>query len=519
MRDGVRLATDVYVPAGRGPWPTVLVRHPYAPCEFMPPSAAYLNEHGYAAVVQVVRGKERSEGEPVPFVHDAADAHDTLDWIEAQGWSDGRVAMFGDSYFGFTQWAASVTGHRALRALAPRMTSTDIGRDWMHHGGVFNFGPMVEWAVITWTGRDLREVVPDWGVRPPAAVLRQTVPDATADVVAEWRERGPDHPFWSRGIYGRERSPAERVGVPVLHRGAWWDVFQRGQLADWATAAQTSRHEQLLVMDATDHYDDPWVPEGPAPADMLASVDAFLPYVPRYLDEAIAFFDVHLRDRPRRRPPAPVRFHLANGPWREAASWPPEGSGPLELHLAGDGLATAPDRRRSEHAWVHDPADPAPSLVDPWRPLLDLQDERELDGRDDVLRFCGEPAAAPLDLAGPAAATLRVGSEAASMQVVAKLCDVLPDGRVLRIAEGACRVRPAGGEAVAELGLGHLGYRLPPGHRLRLDVAASSHPRYLPDPGSDADPWTSEPGPPRRQRLLTGGAAGSTLRLTSLPPR
>ena len=100
MRDGVRLATDVYLPARPGPLPAVLVRLPYDKCgryTFMPQCAPYFTERGYAFVVQDVRGKFRSEGETMPFMHEVDDGYDTLEWIVAQSWSDGLVGMFGDS--------------------------------------------------------------------------------------------------------------------------------------------------------------------------------------------------------------------------------------------------------------------------------------------------------------------------------------------------------------------------------------------------------------------------------------
>ena len=72
----------------------------------MPQTARYMMGRGYHVVVQDVRGKFRSEGETVMFVHEAADGSDTIDWIVEQDWCDGSVAMWGDSYYGFTQFAA-----------------------------------------------------------------------------------------------------------------------------------------------------------------------------------------------------------------------------------------------------------------------------------------------------------------------------------------------------------------------------------------------------------------------------
>ena len=126
MRDGVRLATDVYLPDGHGRVPVVLVRLPYDKCgryTFMPALAPHFTERGYAFVVQDVRGKFRSEGETLAFTHEVEDGYDTIDWLTRQPWCDGSVGMWGDSYYGYTQWAAVASEHPALKAIVPRVTS------------------------------------------------------------------------------------------------------------------------------------------------------------------------------------------------------------------------------------------------------------------------------------------------------------------------------------------------------------------------------------------------------------
>src|SRR4051794_361985 len=98
MRDGVRLATDVYLPGDRENLATVLVRTPYdkgAEFTFLPRLADLFNAHGFAFVAQDVRGRGRSEGELRPFENEVADGYDTLEWVAAQAWANGRVGMFG----------------------------------------------------------------------------------------------------------------------------------------------------------------------------------------------------------------------------------------------------------------------------------------------------------------------------------------------------------------------------------------------------------------------------------------
>ena len=93
-------------------------------CRKIAPS---FTERGYAFVVQDVRGKFRSEGETLAFVHEVDDGYDTLDWMVAQPWCDGNVGMWGDSYYGYTQWAAVASEHPALKAIVPRVTTADLG--------------------------------------------------------------------------------------------------------------------------------------------------------------------------------------------------------------------------------------------------------------------------------------------------------------------------------------------------------------------------------------------------------
>jgi putative CocE/NonD family hydrolase len=523
MRDGARLATDVYLERDGGRRPTVLVRLPYdksARFSFMARIAPRFLERGYAFVAQDVRGKARSEGETFAFVHEVADGHDTLEWVAAQPWSDGRVGMFGDSYYGFTQWAAAVSGHPALRAIVPRMTSTEIGADWMYHRDVFCLYTMTEWAAETWVDARLYEGSPDFGVRPLADAVAAVQGGRRSASLDRWRTTGPDDPFWTEGVFGVP-DPRERVSIPVLHSGGWWDVLQRGQLRDHSRLFARGLDGQHLIMASTDHFDDELLDDGDAVEDIMTSEAALERFLPRYVEPALAFLDRYVRGRPE--PIEPVRWHLANDGWRSGHEWPPSGSRPTVLHAAGaralssagGGLGPGAGHVGTSLRWEHDPADLVPDLVeDAWRPLLGLPDERAVEDRPDVATFTGEAAAKPLDLAGPVRVLGAAGELHDPGAVVAKLVDVFPSGRARRIGQGASRTHP--GRAF-EIDLGSTGYRLLPGHRLRLEVAASDHPRYLPDAGPGLDPWAAEAGSPSRREIRLGGRDGLRLVVTILP--
>ena len=172
MRDGVQLATDVYLPDGPGPFPAVLVRLPYDKngryC-WMPFMATHFVARGYAFVPQDVRGSFRSEGEPLAFVNEVADGYDTIEWIARQPWSNGDVGMWGDSYYGFTQWAAVASGHPALKAIVPRVTFADLD-GWLE-GVTPLYG--AHYLAEFWTDHNTHEWTPDWSRRPLARGLRR----------------------------------------------------------------------------------------------------------------------------------------------------------------------------------------------------------------------------------------------------------------------------------------------------------------------------------------------------------
>jgi putative CocE/NonD family hydrolase len=279
-------------------------------------------------------------------------------------------------------------------------------------------------------------------------------------------------------------------------------------------------------MGSTDHFDDPLVPDGDRVVDIEvddAALDAFLP---DYAGPAAEFFDRHLLGRGSQIPR--VRWHLANEGWRRAEGWPPEGARELRLYPVdadsairgpeGGALAEAPGRHESPASWTHDPADPVPDLVaDVWRPLMGLPDERQVEGRADVVTFTADPSRKPLDLAGPVVLTARVTGEGPSLQLTAKLVDVFPNGRARRILQGAMLVTDPDSEAPRRVELGHAGYRLHAGHRLRLEIASSDYPRYLWDPGTDEDPWTALEGTPRDRALHLGGREAPALTITAMP--
>lgn len=510
MRDGVRLATDVYLPTRGQRWPVLLSRLPYDKAGdecFMPLIARWFNERGFAVVVQDVRGKIRSGGPLVPFRAEVPDGYDTIEWIAEQSWCAGAVGMFGDSYFGWTQWAAAASSHPALRAIAPRVISADFG-DVASRQGVFALEVCALWAFETWVDEALYDYEGqlDWSVRPIADVVTTAL--------------GGRHAAFLADVATGNLDPAARLPVrgdlPALHVGGWWDLAHRGQVATWQQARAGAGAPQYLMMDATDHgwtylrdRDEPYVDPRKDGSTMQRFLDT-------YLGPMLPFFRRFLRDEGSY-DVAPVRWRLAHDSWRQSSSWPPRESRPVVWYLdAAGSLTTSAARGERTTSWVHDPLDPVPSLAHAYHPLIEPADERATATRADVLTFETEPFREPLDLAGPMEVSVRLTSSGPSTHVMARVTDVAPDGHALRILDGAALASAPWPSSVT-VDLGHTGYRMRPGHRLRLELSSSEFPRYVLHPGTTADPWTAKDVRSTEQQLVLGGTAAAALRCFVLP--
>ncbi|NGO76542.1 CocE/NonD family hydrolase [Streptomyces sp. YC504] len=531
MRDGVRLATDVYDIGGGEPAPTVLARLPYdknSRYVFFDKIAERFTAQGYVVVVQDVRGKFRSQGRTLGWTGEVDDAYDTLEWITHQPWSDGSVGMFGDSYYGFTQWSAVSSQHPALRAIVPRVTCTT------NAPGIAAYDPgsgrqpvWLEGATYqaqVWTDRESYEFDVDLTRRPVLAAYEEAF-DAIGQrsagfdlIVGDIRldpYNGP-HPYDARP-------------VPVLHCVGWFDNLGIAHMRDYTELARRPGWSavQYLIADTTDH-ENYALEDAPVSreSDHFADDAALARMLDSYTAPAIAFFDVFLKGTAQPHTLPRVRWKLGHAGWRDSDAWPPPEATTAELYLAqpaatpgavpGGTLVPSPADAAEEVEWRYDPENLVPSAAPvTFLQLRDHVDERSTLDRDDVLVFTTPASERPLDLAGPVHAVLHVESTAPTYDVFVRLLDLAPDGAARLIVRG-CAQSDAAGEL--EIALGHTGYRVRPGHRLALMIAGSDFPNHLPNSGSLESPWHTTTPKASLQKLRTGSAHPSRLRLTVLSP-
>jgi predicted acyl esterase len=526
MRDGVRLATDVYLPARPMCHPAVLVRTPYdknSRYTGLFAQARFYTERGYAFVTQDVRGKFRSQGQTLPYHFDVQDAYDTIDWITSQAWSDKTVGLTGASYYGFTVWAGVASGHPAIRAAIPRVTGVEMGSN--HLGSLWRqrvprqtaFNDLVQ----IWANNDDYLIEADYASGPIDQLLAGIgelvgPSQAAAELLGRVRSGEYFSPYGGR-------HPYYTTNVPILHWVNWYDPgLAPFGMSDWRFfRGNPSRRElHYLRAGSADHGEYQLADVGLGDDGNPYLNDAAQGKVLTALcGEAIEFFDEHVRGRsPVHRRPR-VRWHLGHDGWHHSEEWAPETSRQERYYLAWPGdrgaLTTTPDGTAANVVWTHDPDNPVPSSASIeafWYFLAAWPDERQLAGRDDVVTFTSEPIRGSLDIAGRPLLRAVVTSTGPSMHLFATLQEVTPDGTTRPISYGQIVTEATTGEPLL-LPLDDIAYRFRPGHRLQLQIRSSNFPWYLVHPGNDENPWFATKRVSTEQTLRTGGPAAAFLEL------
>jgi putative CocE/NonD family hydrolase len=504
MRDGVVLRANVYRPVGDGPWPTLLMRLPYGKDDpslvsrFDPIHAV---RDGFVVVIQDTRGRFASEGVWDPLAHEREDGYDSVEWAAALPGSNGRVGMCGESYYGYTQWAAAAEQPPSLAAIAPGLTWADPLDGLFSRGGAVELGVALPWALqqgpdhlgrlplsAEERARRVEALLDDYDLLPAQGYWDLPVSENTVVRRHGVPELGAVRALDEADFVARARvtDDYDRVAVPTLHIAGWHDVFVQGTLENYAAMAARGRDARLIV--------GPWshVSFTDPVGDQFYGVRGSRFGVPvtdhgDLGDFQLAWFRRHLVPDPGVvLSDAPVRiFVMGRNAWRDESSWPPAGVSARRHFLGADGKLTldVPSAGEAATEFVYDPGDPAPTLGGQtvMRPFLASGpfDQRPIESRSDVCVFTSEPLMEDLEVIGRVRVVLHAESSAPSTDWVARLCDVHPDGRSFNLCDGISRVeRDADGLARREIDLWSTANVFLAGHRLRVHVTSSSFPRW-----------------------------------------
>ena len=516
MRDGVRLATDIYRPAGVGKYPVVLIRTPYGsdtPDHIQ--KAKFYVKRGYAYVVQDVRGKYDSEGEWDGPRNEAHDGSDTVTWLGTRSWSSGKVGMTGGSYLGLVQVALADQGNPYLKALVPMVSPLTLGRDDLTeydrlsaYTGRETYSLNTMWMVpldgrVTQSDREGPAFDAAWDLFP-----RIDYPSLFGREMKWWpfvlnHQRGFWEEYLLRAARGEWSQPfAEldawwddyearyaKVNVPMLLISGWYDVCGEAmikvfQLVRKHARDPVARTQQQLLMGPWSHR------VGKSMSDFDFGAEAQMDP-----DEASAeWFDHWLKGEDNgvnRR--APVRvFVMGENRWRDASDWPIPGtefrrfylhsSGSAHLRSGGGHLSSSEPLEEPPDHYTYDPGNPVAIPADSIAAPSDLS---SIEQRDDIVVYTSDPLEAPVEVTGPLAAELYVSTSAPSTDLLVRLLDVHPDGKAYA-ATNPCvppyrtywsrevEVQADGLRLIkASIMLYPTGLLFRAGHRIRIEISSS----------------------------------------------
>ena len=566
MRDGTVLMSNVYRPAGGGPYPVLLSRYPYGKdissgTSMLDPIKAA--KAGYIVVVQDVRGRYRSGGSFISFVSEYEDGYDSVEWAASLPESDGSVGMYGLSYFGKTQWHAAAMRPPALRSMVPAQTWGNHLNGAQMRGGVQELGLIQLWAQasiaidllfrkyagdrqkigekLPYLVSTIDELLAGGGYE--ALPLRKLPnPDDLVPFVEGGFGRGVDDETWN---YVNIDGQYEVVEQPTFHIGGWYDCFIGETLKQYEVmkklADERGTRPPFLMVGPWTH-DDFGSTQGELDFG-IGSSEVFLDYRGDLTDAHVRWFDATLKGEEGAldgTPPVRV-FVMGENRWRGYEEWPPRGAREEDLFMiSGGSLSLEPGGLDDEPAgYDYDPEDPVPTvggavlLADIHRP--GPRDQREIEARPDVLCYTGQALESPYTVLGSVYVTLFAASSAPDTDFVARLVDVYPDGRAICVCDGILRasaresypapgvVRPVAPSTIEPgrvyeyvIDLWSTGITFLPGHRIRVEVTSSSHPRWERNLNTGEGAFDSSHREVAHQTIFQDAGRSSRITLTTV---
>ncbi len=504
MRDGTRLATDIYRPARPGKYPAILSRIPYGTddSEYYGYIGKYFARNGYVMLTQDCRGIENSEGTWYPLIFEIPDGRDTVEWIKRQSWYDGNLGMIGASYFGYTQWETALD-NPDVTCMVPLFTSPNMF-DMVINGGALEYIMVEGWLAGMEAQVGEKEWDPDFESGYFNAPMREAGPIDMGAIRKNPAEYSPmallEHPGDVQNkAPGDFDTYYETVSAPALLIGGWFDQFLQPQLDDFIAIRKegkgNARKSRLIV--------GPWthgVPRSDMEKNNYAGIKMFLHESLEWYERWLKGVQNGIEDE------APVKiFVMGENVWRDEQEWPLKrteytnyylhSGGDAALGRKGSGMLSisAPQEEEPADKYKYDPKNPRPTKGGTFQPFTGIPagsfDQSEFLDREDTLIFMTPELKEGVEVTGPISVTLYASSSAKDTDFTAMLMDVHPDGKAMYIQDGCVRARYRNGYEEGmplkpgkvyefTIDLWSTSNYFKPGHRIAVEISSSNYPQF-----------------------------------------
>lgn len=499
LSDGIKLYADIYLPAPEGKYPVILIRTPYNKEDLKAIGESFASAK-YAVLIQDVRGQGKSEGQFFPFTAERGDGLATLDWIELQPWSNGKVGIWGISYLSYNGFVLLPSQHRSLKAFVCSSGFADID-SFLFRGGAFRLQAQLTWFISQ---------VGDFKMPPP---------EARNKVFEQIFRTVPLSQFFAGNEDAAENfqdisEEFSKVKTPVLFITGWHDYINRDTLNAYM---QIKKHQKKtfhkLIIGPWYHNQEINGGTSAGDEDFGAAAEMGLE---KFMQLSVRWFDYLLKDEDNGiSQEAPVKvFVMGRNEWQEESSWPPDSiryqnwfisSTKGANSLKGDGLLSpSVPEADSFDSFTYDPNNPVPTVGGVnfhfFPDNLGVKDQTEVENRKDVLVYTSAPLKKPMEIVGPLKAVIYAGTEGVDTDFTAKLVEVRSSGYARIIEDGILRARfrnsledpsllEPGKIYKFEIDMGYTAISLSKGSRLRLDISSSNFPKYDRNANTEVEPF------------------------------
>jgi hypothetical protein len=397
VRDGTRLATDVYRPADpetgdpvSTPLPALLLRTPYDKRDRgrVEDQGNWFARRGYVVAIQDCRGRYASEGEFYLHRSEPEDGYDTVEWLAERPYCDGQVGTIGTSYSAWVQNALAALDPPHLAAMFVNQGAANAWEATFRHNGAFELR-WLTWALTIGGGFakraladptvqqlladvDTRDVLASLPIQPGQSPLRH-IPNYEAWVFDYLRGEGEDDDLWDHPSVNFAAHYDEMADVPTVYAGSWYDSYAKATCDNFAALSDRQESDQYLVMGA-------WTHGGVATWERTFSgeLDYGESGTMPYNETRLRFFDHYLKDADTWDEPAVQYLRMGTGDgdrtaagrlrhgseWASGADWPLPDTAFTRYYARGDGRLTTdrPTADEGHTTYEFDPDDPVPTL-------------------------------------------------------------------------------------------------------------------------------------------------------------
>jgi uncharacterized protein len=511
MRDGVVLKADVYRPARRGraiegTWPSVIERTPYDRRRVSHSvTGRHFARRGYVAVMQDVRGRWASEGEFYFLRNEADDGEDTLAWMEAEPWCNGRIATLGLSYTTALQQALATRRPDGLVTQLLFDGGYNYHSQTMRHAGACEYGIFLQY--VLWMARLSKEAAAEPAIREALDVMwrdlnawvrrlplrRGASPLALVPGYEAWffdmLTRADYDDYWKNVGYNLEEHIADYPDIPIFLETSWYGHHITATLTKYAELKARHRTPKKLLVGTWIHGPENFGQTFAGDIDFgaEAALESLNDLRSRWCDHYLKNLKTGIDEE------APVRIFVMGGgtgsrnaagrldhggEWRDETQWPPSGMQATPYYLHADGLLSTdmPAATDPPSSYAFNPNDPVPTIGGNFlnlgtqgflegggydqrgrRDLALCSDTLPLAARRDVLVFRTPVLERAVEVTGPLLVRLWISSSATDTDFTAKLIDEYPpnpdypEGYALNIADSITRLRYRNSREAAEL--------------------------------------------------------------------